>query len=241
MSSSTLKIIACITMLIDHVALGILCRMPAIGPANPVYISMRLIGRLAFPIYCFLIVEGFKYTKNRWLYALRMLIFCAISELPFDLAFWGSKINNNYQNVYFTLLIGLLVIWGMHSLRFKLFNNDKKNIFAVIFLDLIILAVGCLVAWFLKTDYSYTGVLTIAVMYFMRNSKRVGQVAAGCCILTLIGNFSEITSFVILPLMAEYNGQRGIRLKYFFYIFYPAHLFIIYLCAVALGVNNWIF
>lgn len=241
MSASTLKIIACITMLIDHVGFGIICRLPSIGGSSPIYITMRLIGRMAFPIYCFLIVEGFKYTKSRLKYAIRMLLFCFISEIPFDLAFWGSPLEYEHQNVYFTLYIGLVVIWGMDLIWNRLFKRSKAAIVAVITLDLVIVFLGCFVAHFLKTDYSEAGVLTIVSVYCLRNKSKALQGGAASIVLTLLSNISEILSVFIIPLLAIYNGKRGLKLKYFFYIYYPAHLFIIYLIAVWLGVNCWIF
>lgn len=139
-SGSTLKIIACITMLIDHTAATIIDRIFILKNLDAIdttsfqgmgdfieanmalvilYGSMRLIGRLAFPIYCFLLIEGFQHTRNVGKYALRLAIFAAVSELPFDLAFNGSLFEKRYQNVFFTLLIGLLVLQGFWWIKEK--------------------------------------------------------------------------------------------------------------------------
>ena len=139
-NGNTLKIIACITMLIDHLTAGIMLPVVRNGlysgdltanELNTIYIILRGIGRIAFPIFCFLLVEGFIHTRSRLRYALSLLLFGIISEIPFDLIFYAEEeifnINIiealeansyllNYQcNVFFTLLIGLLVIWAIDA------------------------------------------------------------------------------------------------------------------------------
>lgn len=238
MTGSTLKLIAIITMLIDHIAAVVidgylrsvgfgnhLNGMLSVNASAPVlhrnmyYIDlvMRLIGRIAFPIFCFLLVEGFFYTKNRFKYALRLFIFAIISEIPFDMALGLS--NNflpefSYQNVYFTLLFGLLTIWGL----------DK---FKKWYLQVPILLLGILIAYFCHTDYDALGVATIAMIYWYHKKSNVKSMLAGCIVLTL-GNLVEATSFVDVYLVHKYNGKRGLNLKYIFYLFYPVHLFILY-------------
>ena len=124
-SGSTLKIIAIITMLIDHIGAGVLGRLLVVRGMNEVadlnawidanstlvitYQMMRFVGRLAFPIFCFLLIEGFEHTHDVKKYALRLLSFCLISEIPFDLLFNGKILEFGYQNVFFTLFIGLMV------------------------------------------------------------------------------------------------------------------------------------
>ncbi len=140
-TGSTLKLVAIITMLIDHTAATILDRtlmargMGELDATNPqavldfmsenaglYYLDsfMRLIGRIAFPIFCFLLVEGFKYTHNKWNYAIRLGIFALVSEIPFDLALFNQFLEFSHQNVYFTLLIGLLMLTGFELISEKL-------------------------------------------------------------------------------------------------------------------------
>lgn len=238
MDGSRLKLIAVVTMLLDHVAYGILFRMPSFGGGSPIYIMMRCIGRMAFPIYIFLLIEGFKYTKSRLKYALRMLVFCFVSEIPFDLAFNGGYISMRYQNVFFTLLIGFLTIWAMDAIWHKLFKENKEAIIPTVILDIIVVGAGCFVAYYLKTDYRYAGVLAIVVMYILR-SQRVLQILFGILALVLFSSVSEIFAVFIIPCILAYNGKRGIGLKYLFYAFYPVHLLFIYVIAVLIGVNSW--
>lgn len=138
---STLKLIAIITMLIDHIGAVILQRMLAArGMSNAInalaaheflsesgglygtFILMRLIGRVSFPIFCFLLVEGFIHTRSIWKYAFRLAVFALVSEIPFDLATEGKLFYFDYQNVFFTLLIGLFVMIG-----FKIFAEKAKD------------------------------------------------------------------------------------------------------------------
>ena len=122
-SGSTLKLIAILSMLIDHAGATIirtLWQSPVISSSvsqsrlwSEIYKISRSVGRIAFPIFCFLIVEGFLHTRNVWRYARRLFLFSLISEIPFDLALKGSWYFPEKQNVYFTLLIGLLVLIGL--------------------------------------------------------------------------------------------------------------------------------
>ena len=107
-----LKVIAVVSMLIDHTSAVILEQIP--GLENPAFL-MRIIGRAAFPIYCFLLVEGFYHTRSRAKYAGRLFLFALISEVPFDLAFSRRMWDFSSSNVFFTLLFGLLVIWGVEN------------------------------------------------------------------------------------------------------------------------------
>jgi TraX protein. len=144
-SGSTLKLIAIFTMLIDHTAAAILENiLNKRGMADldwnnnqavvkfvqenvllcNIDATMRTIGRLAFPIFCFLLVEGFLHTHNKWKYAVRLALFSLVSEIPFDLAFNGRVLEFSHQNVFFTLLIGLSVMIGFEFITDRL--KDKK-------------------------------------------------------------------------------------------------------------------
>ena len=158
-SGSVLKMVAITTMLIDHLGAGLLLPLLSLPPTSPLsssghgisflfhrylltyefYSLLRIIGRSAFPIFCFLLVEGLLHTSSRGKYLLRLLLFSFLSEIPFNLALFGGLRNANHQNVFFTLTIGLAVIWGMdeilhsdHLLRFRekgLRFHEKNRLF----------------------------------------------------------------------------------------------------------------
>lgn len=230
-SGSTLKLIAIVTMLIDHTAAVILERIDT----GFVYQLMRSIGRLAFPIFCFLLVEGFLHTRSVKKYALRLAAFALISDIPFDLALAGKPFDFRNQNVYFTLLIGLLVMMGLQYINVK--AVDKKSSFQkanIIFADFAVLSVGVVLAEFLKTDYAGFGVLTIAVMYWLRRERFLSMMV-GCFTLTIM-SINEFPAFLVLYPIWFYNGKRGLNLKYIFYAFYPVHLLILYLICCFMGI-----
>lgn len=312
-SGSTIKIIAVAAMLIDHAAATVLARYlvagingaAVLGNARgwvednallyTVYSVMRAVGRLGFPIFCFLLVEGYQRTRNVKKYALRLGLFALISEIPFDLAICGTPIHFGYQNVYFTLLLGLLALCAYGF--FEKFGTQEKALPAAlrilltvtgiaapaayiaagtelsgnggagkaavlggiacavtagVFLwqmkkhgllhaqtvcaDLTALTLFMLLAELLQTDYSGMGVLTISAMYLFRKRRAVSM-SAGCVVLTIM-SLSEIPAFLAVLPSALYNGKRGLKMKYFFYAFYPAHLFLLYVIAVLLGLGN---
>lgn len=226
MSGYTLKLIAIFTMLIDHMT-AVLVPMD-----HPFYLIGRIIGRLAFPIFCFLIVEGLLHTKNINKYLLRLLIFAFISEIPFDLAFYEPGLNNDHiyhQNIYFTLFIGLLVIAIIHNLD-KYFKTKKVNKYNVsqIALSVLVLLTGCLVALLLYTDYSFVGILMIWGFYKFKNNPTMLIVCM--ILLNSLYGLEQMFAMLSLFLIKRYNGQRGPKInKFIFYGFYPTHLLILYL------------
>ena len=318
---STLKMIALISMLIDHIGAvvleaklidlgmgeamesqqGTIDFMAQYGTLYITDIVLRFIGRIAFPIFCFLLVEGFMHTRSRFKYGRNLLLFALISEIPFNLAIARSMgdtqlafgvLYPDYQNVFFTLFIGLLCLCGYEwaSRYAKDYRKDSKTvalswilrvtgivfpamvvrlmlynyfgiasdligwgvgilvpllIYAVSFLrtkdaiflqtlctDMTILALGMLLADTMKTDYSSIGILAITMMYAFRKD-RVKSAFVGCAAL-IVFNYAEITSIFALAPIKKYNGERGLGMKYFFYVFYPVHLFLLYLISVYL-------
>lgn len=231
LSGSSLKLIAIITMFIDHVGAAVISRMLMDGGGSgalyQVYFAMRNIGRIAFPIFCFLLVEGFEHTRDRKKYALRLFVFALISEIPFDLAFSGKVLEFGYQNVFFTLLIGLLTIMAFHEVEEKADWHPLLRSTAL----LAVVFAGMGTAYLLKTDYAARGVMCILVLYLFRRTRGL-QILAGC----LAFFWWELPALVAFIPIAFYNGRRGWNIKYLFYLFYPVHLLLLYLVCLYLGI-----
>lgn len=236
LSGSVLKWIAIITMLIDHLGASLIevYLMNVHGTASyQGYGSMsyeqmmiwynldrvlRCIGRISFPIFCFLLVEGFCHTKNVKKYALRLGVFCLLSEIPFDLAFLGQVIHWEYQNVFFTLFLALLGIWGMDNLRKK--GHPMADV-----AGLVTIGAAALAAELLCTDYGAFGVVMIGILYRFRKRVYLKSIL-GAGALLLYGGIEGYGALAFFPILL-YDGTRGKQPKYFFYAFYPVHLLVL--------------
>ncbi len=229
MSTFSLKILACITMLIDHITAAFVPVSSVIGGGSDLsfYMIGRLIGRIAFPIYCFLLVEGFYYTSSRRKYILRMFLFALISEIPFDMAFNGFPKERfqdymSYQNVMFTLFLGLVLMYFYEDIKMRYLAQP------VIFNTLgVLLILGTsMTSVLLKSDYQYTGILFVLVFYLFRGKK--AWIAAGlAAVIVLFSNRFEIFALAALVPIFLYNKEPGRKVKYLFYAFYPVHLLIL--------------
>lgn len=222
MSVFFLKIIALVTMIIDHY-----------GAIFEGHVHMyRIIGRIAFPIYCFLLTEGYFHTKDVKKYALRLFIFALISELPFDLAFF-EKLGFEHQNVFFTLFIGLITIHVIHLSSEK----STKQRLAITALTIII---SFAAASFLRVDYRITGIIYILAFYATRTlpkHQRFFIVAAAMLITNFIMSASVLQQYSLMSLIILYFysgelGASGKILQLSFYAAYPVHLFIFYLIRI---------
>lgn len=239
---STLKMIALITMLIDHTGAVLLPRIVAAGLFPGIhsrlivlYYIMRYIGRIAFPIYCFLLVEGFCKTRNVGKYALRLAGFAVLSEIPFDLALNSAVLEFGYQNVFFTLLWGLLAMTASDRVSRWLFGEQdslakKLGASAV---TVVCAIVAAMAAEWMNTDYGAIGVACIMVLYLFRNRK-AAQITAGVAVFLW-----EYTAPLAFIPIGFYNGERGKQIKYLFYIFYPLHLLILYLICMLLNIHGF--
>lgn len=232
-NGSFLKWFAILTMLVDHVGaclievyvMNIHGTSPYQGYGSLSYeqsltwywvdYALRCVGRLAFPVFCFLLVEGFLHTRDVKKYTLRMGVFCVLSEIPFDLALFGQVARWDYQNVFFTLLLALLGLWALTYL-------EKRNLR---FLGVLCVLGAAVLAEVLNTDYGAFGVAVVAVLYLCRGQK-AWQLGLGAGCFLLYGGTEMLGALAFLPI-ALYNGKRGKQPKYFFYVFYPLHLVIL--------------
>lgn len=237
-SGSTLKLLAVVTMLTDHIAATVLARMLRAGAGQELYMvynAMRQIGRIAFPIYCFMLVEGLEHTRNRWRYAARLGIFALISEIPFDLAFSSEVLEFGYQNVFFTLTIGLVTLIVIEEIAKRQggAEDGERRSFACVVLTVLTAAAGMGLSALLRTDYSCYGVACILVLYFFRRRRKLALVMGYAAFVLFLGEIAALPAFLALAL---YRGRKGYSCKYFFYGFYPLHLLLLYLTCVLMGV-----
>ena len=213
-NSFHLKLIAVITMTIDHIGAVLM----------PQYGFLRIIGRIAFPIYCFMLVNGFFYTKNIRKYIGRMLIFAVISEPFFDWAIFGKIYVKSYQNIYFTLLTGLIMLECIEFIRKHQFNELKLISYV---LEGIIVILACGVAIFIRSDYEFYGILMIYWFYALRFNKVLMGLFEAYTNMELIGGVQDFAVLALIPIYM-YNGKKGYnKSKWLFYAYYPLHLLII--------------
>ena len=220
LSGSVLKLIAIILMLIDHTGVMILYNYPPAtvtlfsfgGVDYSWYRIFRDIGRAAFPIFCFLLVEGFLHTHDRKKYGRKLFLFACISEIPWNFMFqniWQYE----KQNVFFTLFLGYLAFCAL-----EYFWDNQKMQFVCI---LALLAVS----FFLKADYGWRGFVFLLIMYWFRNEKTAQAIIGSCW---LYYEWKACFAFLSINM---YNGERGFVkgkfLKYVFYWFYPVHIIIL--------------
>lgn len=217
MTSFVLKIIALISMLLDHLSYAIYGRIS----------FLNYIGRLAFPIFAFQITEGYFHTKNLKKYFLRIGIFALISQIPYML-FLRTFTNTFTLNIFFTLFIGLVAI--------TIFDKSQNKYLGFLYVILI-----CIISELFKFDYGYFGILVIFIFHMFKNNKLhmgIAFLLAVCLKYTVAliqSNFYStyyilaiFTALSIIPIVF-YNKKQGKNIKYFFYIFYPVHLIILYL------------
>ncbi len=228
MSAFVLKIIACITMFIDHIGYVVFD-----GSSY-----FNYIGRIAFPIFAFQIYQGYMHTRNVKNYIRRLFIFAVVSQLPFML-FYNTVIADSFaMNVIFTLLLGLIGI----------LVYDKTNAFFGIITSIVlgIIAEAC------AFDYGFYGVTVILLFYIFRSHKAISVISFYIATLIkyafMVSHFSydygillsAIDYFAPLCLCTMlssvfiilYNGKKGRDSKYLLYLFYPLHLLFIYALAL---------
>lgn len=215
LSQEMLKAIACVTMLMDHIGAVFL----------PGY-CLRVIGRISFPIFCFLLAEGARHTRSPGKYALRLGLGALLSEIPFDLLLYGG-ITWRHQSVMLTLLIGLLTVLGMRKLPRT---------------QILLMVLGCLAAELLGADYggfgvALMGLFALAAEYKQGNLVRFLGMAVIFWVMDspkvpAMGLNIPIQMFGLLAMVpiCLYSGRkvtdsRGVQ--WAFYLFYPGHLLLL--------------
>lgn len=224
MNRNTLKYIAALAMLVDHISMVFLpiASLPGAG--------MRVIGRLTAPIMCFFLAEGFRYTSSRKKYGIRLLLAALVSQIPYALLHHGTLFVTDF-NVLFTLFFSflMLIVWE----DMKVDPRRYPLVFGLIFIS----------NW---CDWGIVGplfVLFFAIFRDDRNAQaRAYSLIAAAMIVTdsvflavnhnhWYGELWQLGLYLFLPLLYCYNGEGGSRKpfhKWFFYVFYPLHLAVLY-------------
>ena len=227
-SADALKWIAMLTMLCDHVGAVLLVQYPV----------LRLIGRTAFPIFVWLLVEGFSHTSSRKRYLGRMAAFALVSEIPFDLALFGRP-DWRSQNVFLTLSVSLLMLSFLEramDARDRERGAGERAVWQTAAAAGIV-AAAMVLADLLRVDYGGSGPLLAALFYCYSRRRKPNLTVSFllfCLSMGPITALVEVFGIVAVPLIARYNGMRRRRGKgRLFYLFYPAHLLILYLIAAS--------
>lgn len=203
-------------MFADHAGLAL---FPSVG-------AFRCVGRISFPIYCFLLAQGFAHTRDVRAYARRLLLLAIVSEIPFDLLIFGSMACGTEQNVLFSLLLGLLALYAAESLR------GRPVYAAIAGLTL------CMAAMAARVSYGWLSIALCLSVYYAGESRMLLSLSmAGALLLYSLSLalsgvaqgwvLTSLCSLCALPFILLYNGRRGTRNRLFtllFYAAYPLHL-----------------
>lgn len=216
MSSFALRLTALVCMCVDHVGLAL---FPAVG-------AFRCVGRLAFPLYCFLLTQGYLHTRDLRAYARRLLLLAVVSELPFDLLIFGRMASGVEQNVLFSLLFGLAALYAAEKLRGRLP------------LSALVSAALCMGAMITRVSYGWLSIALCLCAYYAGEKKLPLLLSYACVMLvyslslllsgvTMSWGLVSFCALFSLPLLLLYNGRRGLRsplLTGLFYAAYPLHI-----------------
>lgn len=232
LTAAVLHIIAMTLMLMDHLWATLL-------PARE---WLTCAGRVAFPIFAFMAVEGYFHTRSFKKYILRMLLFAVLSEIPFDLMYGGTWFYPVHQNVLWTFLLGLLGVWLMEQVR------KKGKTWMYLLVCVLVVPAGLVLGILCMVDYYGVGVLTVFVFYFLHGRKWwcfLGQLAALYWLnVELLGGLmypvqlfgmefelcqQGLALLALIPIWL-YRGRQGYHSKpfqYLCYAFYPVHILLL--------------
>ena len=196
-NSLTLKLIAIITMTLDHIAIFFF------KSNSPIYYSLRAVGRISFPIFAFLLTVGYFHTKNLKKYLGRLISFALITEIIYDYSFYNRFYYSKSQNIFFTLTLGLIT------------------------------SLASFLSALLNLDYSIIGIIMISTFYLFKN-KYLIFITLLLTTLVFVSNI-QLYSLISLYFIFNYQDQKMVNHKYFFYCYYPFHLLILKLLKTLIG------
>ncbi|MBQ4218687.1 MAG: conjugal transfer protein TraX [Butyrivibrio sp.] len=241
-SGNTLKMIALVTMLIDHIGAAVIAPLVeddilpvgmSFDTLNTIYKALRFIGRTSFPIFIFLITEGFIHTSNRLKYAASLLIFALISELPYDYAFYG-KIDLENSNVFITLFLALITLCGVDAVS-NYFHKKNLNTTYAMFASIIIILITSAAASLLQSDYKCYGIFLAVIFCFFRPIFPLNILAAYIVIASYSTEWQSFPAFILIFLYNQKQGKKLGKYKYLLYAFYPVHLIILYVTTLLIA------
>ncbi len=218
MSSFSLRLLALMLMCVDHAGL-------ALFPSSGIF---RCVGRLSFPLYCFLLAQGYRHTRDVRAYGRRLLLAAILSEIPFDLLIFGRDACAVEQTVLFSLLLGLLALWAVDALQ-------DSPLYALLAASALALA-----AMAARVSYGWLGIALCLIFGLTEGRRRLTGAAAALLLYTLSLLLSGVArswvlvslcALLALPILSLYNGRRGLRaplLTFAFYAAYPLHLLMLW-------------
>ena len=228
LSNFDLKLIAIITMTIDHIGVVF---------GTPFYNLLRAVGRLSFPIFAFLLTEGYVHTKSFSKYFLRLLVLALISEVIYDYVFFGSFIYRGANNIFFTLALGLLTLFLLDKSKglIKRYFKDKVDLFIILPITyLLIIVIMGLMGEFLNFSYGMLGILVISFFYLFKDNFPLVVISVTLSTL-ILGEGIQYFSLFSLILICFYNKKLGKKCKLFFYLYYPLHILVLGFIKMLMG------
>ena len=215
-------------MTIDHIGVVF---------GTPFYNLLRAVGRLSFPIFAFLLTEGYVHTKSFSKYFLRLLVLALISEVIYDYVFFGSFIYRGANNIFFTLALGLLTLFLLDKSKglINRYFKDKVDLFIILPITyLLIIVIMGLMGEFLNFSYGMLGILVISFFYLFKDNFPLVVISVTLSTL-ILGEGIQYFSLFSLILICFYNKKLGKKCKLFFYLYYPLHILVLGFIKMLMG------
>ena len=215
-------------MTIDHIGVVF---------GTPFYNLLRAVGRLSFPIFAFLLTEGYVHTKSFSKYFLRLLVLALVSEVIYDYVFFGSFIYRGANNIFFTLALGLLTLFLLDKSKslIKRYFKDKVDLFIILPITyLLIIVIMGLMGEFLNFSYGMLGILVISFFYLFKTNFPLVVISVTLSTL-ILGEGMQYFSLFSLILIYFYNQKLGKKSKLFFYLYYPLHILVLGFIKMLMG------
>ncbi len=222
LSRNQVKLIAMISMLIDH------CGKAFCVPDSALYVIMRYaIGRMAFPLFLMLFIDGFYRTKRPWRHVIDLVIFSLLSEPGFDRVMAGQWFSFDRQSVMLTWLVCFLLMLGLHYLEQE-YNKGLLDQGLFVFSEMALIFVACIACGYGNTDYTWAGPLAAGLGFMFYQYRKSLLLSGVIMCICISASYLQPWVFMALPVMILYDPdkvcKRNAILKYAGYAFYPVHL-----------------